>query len=66
MGHHDFKVEDRVKFKDPTHARSWFLKESEGFIIGITRYGPSEPMVTVRFGGMGVHAADHFFEIVDV
>jgi hypothetical protein len=65
MGHHDFKIGDRVKFKDPTHARSWFLKESEGFIIGITRYGPSEPMITARFGARSAHVAGCFFERVD-
>jgi hypothetical protein len=66
MGRSDFKVGDRIRFKDLSHARSWFLGESVGRVVGITGYGPLESMITARFGGMGVHAADHFFEIVDV
>ena len=62
MGRHDFKIGDRVKFKDPKHERSWFLKEVEGFIIEITRYGPSDSMVTARFGDRSAHVAGCFFE----
>ena len=65
MGHHDFKVGDRVKFKDPKHESSWFLKKSEGFIVGITRYGPEEPMITARFGAGSAHVAGCFFERID-
>jgi hypothetical protein len=59
------KVGDRVRFRDPSHDQSWFLKESVGFVVGITTYGALESMVTARFGGQGVHVAGKFLEIVD-
>lgn len=65
MERRDFEIGGRVKFKDPAHERSWFLKESEGVIAGITRYGPVEPMITARFGARGVHVAGCFFERID-
>ena len=65
MSAREFKVGDRVRFKDPAHERSWFLDESVGFVVGITKYGPLDPMVTARFGSRGVHVAGCFFEIID-
>ena len=65
MERRDFKVGDRVKLRDPTHERSWFLEESEGFVVGITQYGPTDPMVTARFGARSVHVAGCFFERID-
>ena len=65
MERRDFKVGDRVKLRDPTHERSWFLEESEGFVVGITQYGPADPMVTARFGARSVHVAGCFFERID-
>jgi hypothetical protein len=65
MESRDFKVGDRVRFKDPAHERSWFLEQSEGFVVEITRYGPLDPMVTARFGSRGVHIAGCFFERID-
>jgi hypothetical protein len=65
MDHRDLKIGDWVKFRDPAHERSWFLDESEGFVVGITRYGPADPVITAKFGARSVHIAEHFFERID-
>jgi hypothetical protein len=61
-----FNVGDKVKFKDPTHEKYWFLKTSVGHIVEIKDSYRSlkEKMLTARFGDKTVYGASTSFDLV--
>jgi hypothetical protein len=55
-----------VRFKNPTHAKYWFLKQEVGVVVEAKQSYRSlgETMLTVKFGEKSVYAAEHMFELV--
>lgn len=61
-----FQKGDTIQFRDPIHARYWFLKENVGTVVE-TRQSYrdlEELMVFAEFGGKRVYGAEGSFELL--
>lgn len=65
MGSKIFTPGARVRFVDPLNYERWFIQERAGVVVESRQYGLVEPMVTVRFGGIGVHISGRSLKIED-
>ena len=61
-----FQKGDTVQFRDPTHAKYWFLKENVGTVVETQQSYRSldELMVYANFGGKRVYGSEASFELL--
>lgn len=61
-----FQKGDTVQFRDPTHAKYWFLKENVGTVVETRGSYRSleEVMVFAEFGGKRVYGSEASFELL--